>query len=197
MLKTVQWSRDSRLGLARGLRLASRQKLHTLRACRVKLGKSFLARYRNICHFNFLFPAQRIITGMSMPPLFLIIPLKDSRLILLLAYVKTNLEGKSNRGLGEIIALSPSGGTREKPWLPTNSFSNEVITACQYPCIARVQRPSFSELETVTAVKCWLQNSKAVGCRKGRIEVGDSIRKERSSRMSRSSPNCLLTWLVG
>ena len=46
--------------------------------------------------------------------------------------------------------------------------------------MAGVQRPSPNELETVTAVKRWLQNSKLVGRRKGRTEVGDSIRKERS-----------------
>ena len=34
MLKTVQCSRDSRLDLTGGSRLASRQKLHTHRACR-------------------------------------------------------------------------------------------------------------------------------------------------------------------
>ena len=34
--------------------------------------------------------------------------------------------------------LSPSRGIREKPRLPTNSCSNEVIIACQYPCMPRV-----------------------------------------------------------
>ena len=94
-----------------------------------------------------------------------------------LVYVNTNLEGKSK-------LLSPSGGIREKLRLPTNSCSNEVITACQYLCMARVQRPSLSEPGTITAIKRWLQNSKAMGHKKGRTEVGDSIRKEMASRMS-------------
>ena len=101
-----------------------------------------------------------------------------------LAYANKDLEGRSDRGLGETTMLSPSGGMREKPRLPANSCSNEVITACQYPCIAGVQRPSLSELGTMTALKRCLQKSKAVCHRKGLTEVGDSIRKERSSGMS-------------
>ena len=101
-----------------------------------------------------------------------------------LVYANIDLEGRSKRGLAEITILSPSGGIREKLRLPTNSCSNEVITACQYPCMARVQRPSLSEPGTITAIKRWLQNSKAVGHKKGRTEVGDSIRKEMASRMS-------------
>ena len=88
------------------------------------------------------------------------------------------------RGLTEITIPSPLGGIREKPQLPTNSCLNEVIAACQYPCIARVQRPSLSEPGTVTALKRCLHNSKVVCRRKGQTEVGDSIRKERSSGMS-------------
>ena len=94
-----------------------------------------------------------------------------------LVYANTDLEGKSK-------LLSPSRGIREKLRLPTNSCSNEVIIACQYPCMARVQRPSLNEPGTVTVVKRWLQNSKAMGHRKGWTEVGDSIRKEMASRMS-------------
>ena len=55
-----------------------------------------------------------------------------------------------------ITIPSPSGGMREKPRLPTNSCSNEVIMAYQYPCIAGVQRPSLSEPGIVTALKCCL-----------------------------------------
>ena len=40
-----------------------------------------------------------------------------------------------------MTALSPPGGIREKPQLPFNSCSNEVIIACQYPCIVGVQMP--------------------------------------------------------
>ena len=101
-----------------------------------------------------------------------------------LAYASTDLEGRSNRGLGETTILSPSGGMREKPRLPTNSCSNEVITACQYLCIAKVQRPSLYESGTVTTLKRCLQKSKAVCHRKGLTEVGDSMRKEKSSGMS-------------
>jgi len=101
-----------------------------------------------------------------------------------LAYAYTDLEGMSNQGLAEITILSPLRGIREKPRLPTNSCSNEVITACQHPCMAGEQRPSLSELGMVTVLKRCLQNSKAVSCRKGQAEVGDSIRKERSSGMS-------------
>ena len=69
-----------------------------------------------------------------------------------LAYANTDLKGRSNRGLAEIIALSLSGGIR----LPNNSFSNEVITACQYLCMAGVQIPSLYEPGTVIAVKRFL-----------------------------------------
>ena len=101
-----------------------------------------------------------------------------------LVYANTNLKGRSNRGLAEMTISSPSGEIREKPRLPTNFCSNEVITACQYPCMAGVQRPSLSEPGMVIALKCYLQNSKAVCHRKGRIEVEDSMRKEKSSGMS-------------
>ena len=70
-----------------------------------------------------------------------------------LVYDNTDLEGKSNRELAEITISSPLGGIREKPQLPTNSCLNEVITACQYLCMAGVQRPSLSEPKTVTALK--------------------------------------------
>ena len=83
-----------------------------------------------------------------------------------------------------MTALSPLGGIREKPWLPINSCSNEVITACQYPCIARIQMPSLCEPWIVIAIKCLLQNSKAACRRNGRMEVGDSIREERSLGIS-------------
>ena len=46
MLKTVHWSRDSRLGLAGGSRLASRQKLHTRRACKGAEQSCQLEHYR-------------------------------------------------------------------------------------------------------------------------------------------------------
>ena len=95
-------------------------------------------------------------------------------------YANTDLKGRSNRGLAKITMLSPSGGIREKPWLPTNSCSNEVITACQYPCMAGVQKPSHSEPRAVIALKHYLQNSKAMCCRKGWTKVKDSIRKERN-----------------
>ena len=58
-----------------------------------------------------------------------------------LAYATTDLEGRSSRGLAEMTALSSLGGIKEKPRLPTNSCSNEVITAYQYPCMVGVQMP--------------------------------------------------------
>ena len=85
--------------------------------------------------------------------------------------------------MAEINALSLLGEIRENPWLPNNSFSNEVITTCQYPCMAGVQIPSLYELGIVTAVKRFLQNSKAMCRRNGQTEVGDSIREERSSKI--------------
>ena len=81
-------------------------------------------------------------------------------------------------GLSMVVSPNP------RLLLPSNSYSNKVITACQYPCIAGVQRPSLSEPGTVTALKRCLQKSKAVCLRKGLTEVGDSMRKERSSGMS-------------
>ncbi|KAL4602421.1 hypothetical protein ACB092_10G052200 [Castanea dentata] len=101
-----------------------------------------------------------------------------------LVYANTDLEGRSNRGLAKTIAPSPSGGIRENPRLLNNSFSNEVITVCQYPCMVAIQTPSLCEPRIVTAVKRLLQNSKAVCRRNGRIKVGDSIREERLSRIS-------------
>jgi len=62
---------------------------------------------------------------------------------------------------------------RENPWLPNNSYLNEVITACQYPCIAAVQRPYLCEPEMVTTMKFLLQNSKALGRRNGQTKVVD------------------------
>ena len=50
---------------------------------KVKLGRTLLTQHRNIRHFNFLLPARRIIIGMLMSPSFLLIPLKDSKPILL------------------------------------------------------------------------------------------------------------------
>ena len=83
-----------------------------------------------------------------------------------------------------MTALSPSGGIREKPQLPINSYSNEVIIACQYLCIVGVQMPSLYEPRIVTVVKRLLQNLKAACRRNGRVEVGNSIREERSLRIS-------------
>ena len=58
-----RWPQSSRFGLA----------------YRLKLGKTLLNRYRNIRHFNFLFPTWRIITGVPIPPSLLLIPLKDNK----------------------------------------------------------------------------------------------------------------------
>ena len=101
-----------------------------------------------------------------------------------LAYANTDLKGRSNRGLAEMTVLSPSRGIREKPRLPINSCSNEVIIACQYPCIARVQMPSLSEPGIVTVVKRLLQISKAACRRNGRMEMRGSMREERSLGIS-------------
>ena len=73
-----------------------------------------------------------------------------------LAYATTNLVGRCNRELAKITALRPSGGMRENSWLPNNSYSNEVITAFQYPCMAVVQIPSLCEPGILTALKCLL-----------------------------------------
>ena len=54
------------------------------------------------------------------------------------AYANTDLEGRSNRGLAEMTTLSLLGGIREKLRLPISYFANEVITACQYPCMGGV-----------------------------------------------------------
>ena len=75
-------------------------------------------------------------------------------LLYFLAYATTNLVGSNNRGLAEIIARRPSGGIRENLWPSNNSYPKEVITACQYPCIANVQRPSLCEPVIVTTMKC-------------------------------------------
>ena len=77
------------------------------------------------------------------------------------------------------MAWRPSGGMRENPWLPNNSFSNEVITTCQ--CNATVQRPSLCEPRIVTAVKRLLQNSKVLGCKNVRTEVADFRKAVKSS----------------
>ena len=74
-----------------------------------------------------------------------------------------------------MTALRPSGGMRENTRLPNNSYTNEIITACQYPCMAVVQIPSLCDLGIVTAVKCLLQNLKALCCRNGQTKVRDSI----------------------
>ena len=84
-----------------------------------------------------------------------------------LAFATTDLVGRSNRGLAEMIAWRPLGGMREKSRLPNNFYPNEVITACQYPYIATVQIPSFYEPGMVTTVKRLLQNSKALCRRNG------------------------------
>ena len=101
-----------------------------------------------------------------------------------LAYATIDLVGRSNRGSAKIIALRPSEGMRENPQLPNNSYSNEVITAYQYPCIATVQIPFLYELRIVIAMKRLLQNSKAVCRRNGRAEVGDSIMAKKSLGIS-------------
>ena len=62
-----RWPWSSRLGLT----------------CRLKLGRTFLTRCRNVCHFNFLLLAWRIITNMPIPPFLLLILFKDGRPVLL------------------------------------------------------------------------------------------------------------------
>ena len=76
-----------------------------------------------------------------------------------LAYVTTNLVGRSNRGLAEMIACRPSGGMRENPRLPNNSCQNEIITAYRYLCIAAVQIPSLCEPGMVTMPQEWPDRS--------------------------------------
>ena len=81
-------------------------------------------------------------------------------LLYFLAYATTNLVGSNNRGLAEIIARRPSGRIRENLWPFNNSCLKEVIMACQYPCIANVQRPSLCELVIVTTMKCCSKTQK-------------------------------------
>ena len=76
---TCRWSWSSKLGLT----------------CILKLGRTFLTRCRNVCHFNFLLPAWRIITNMPIPPSLLLIPFKDGRPVLLPGIPNTDLEGRS------------------------------------------------------------------------------------------------------
>ena len=61
-----RWPWSSRLGLT----------------CRLKLGRTFLTRCRNVCHFNFLLPTWRLITSVPIPPFFLLIPFKNGRWVL-------------------------------------------------------------------------------------------------------------------
>ena len=63
-----RWSRSSRLGLT----------------SRLKLGRTFLTRCRNVCHFNLLLPIWRIFTSVPIPPFFLFVPFEDGRWVLFL-----------------------------------------------------------------------------------------------------------------
>ena len=110
-----------------------------------------------------------------------------------LAYDTIELMGRSSQRLAEMVVWRPLGGIRENPQLPNNSCLNEIITACQYSCIAVVQIPSLCEPGTVTVVKCLHQNSKALCCRNGRTEVGESMIVEKSSGIFWSNLNCLIT----
>ena len=60
------WSRSGRLRLA----------------VKFEFGRTFLDWCRGIYHFNFLFPTWRIDTCVPIPPLLILIPFKDSRLVL-------------------------------------------------------------------------------------------------------------------
>ena len=73
---------------------------------------------------------------------------------------------------------------KETARLRNNSFLNEIITACQYLCIAAVQRPFLCEPGMVTIVKCLLQNLKELGRKNVRTEVVDSKIMEKSLGMS-------------
>ena len=54
------------------------------------------------------------------------------------AYATANLVGSNNHRLAEIMSWRSLGEIRENPRPPNNSCPKEVITACQYPCIAVV-----------------------------------------------------------
>ena len=117
-------------------------------------------------------------------------------LLCFLAYATTDFVGSNNLGLAKIMAWRPSKGIRENPRPPNNSYPKEIITACKYLCNAVVQRPSLCEPGMVTVVKCLLQSSKAQGRRKGQMDVVDSKMAVKSSSLSWSNPNSLLTLLA-
>ena len=167
---------------------------------RLRLGglrhRALLRRHRKVFHLHLLLPTRRILTSIQIPPLLLLLPLKYGRPTLLPNVCHHKLVGNNNRGLAKIMAWRLLEGIRENPWPPNNSHPKEVITACQYPCITAVQRPSFYEPGMVTAMMCLLQNLKALGHRKCRTEVVDSKMAVKSSGMSWSNPNYLLTLLA-
>ena len=125
----------------------------------------FFAGVRRFTTFTFFSQLVGYSPAYKYHPFFFACHSNIANRLCFLVFVTTNLVGRSNRGLAKMIAWRPTGGMRENPWLPNNSYSNEVITACQYPCMVAVQMPSLYDPEMVTAVKCLLQNSKRL-CRK-------------------------------
>ena len=155
---------------------------------RLKLGrprhKAFLRKYRKVHNLHLLLLTRGVLTRYKYHPFSFAYHSNIADQIYFLAYATTNLEGRSNQGLAEMIAWRPIEGMRENPWLPNNSRPIEIITTCQYPCITAVQIPFLFEPRMVTAVKCLLQNSKALFRRNGRTKVANSMMAEKSSRMS-------------
>ena len=51
-------------------------------------------------------------------------------LLYFLTYATTDLVGSNNRRFMKMMACRPSGGTRENPQPPNNSWLKEIFTAC-------------------------------------------------------------------
>ena len=151
---------------------------------RLKFDRTFLDWHRDIYDFNLLFPNWRINTCMLIPSFLLLIPLKDGRPVLFLGICQHRL-GRQEKSRVRRDNHTKSLRRNERETVTTYQL---LLKRGHYglpvSMHSRSAKASLSEPGTVTALKRRLQKSKAVCRRKCLTEVGDSMRKERSSGMS-------------